>query len=177
MRQRIRRLFFAFFRVRQVVSARASRSVARGGAVPRSVAHGVSKWASRPRKKGCYTGTMSVNWLPKPATRWMPQFTKPLRGMRSGGTKREHEYGAEVQMQDPAGSPSRIGRALRRARWHLAPGCRRRGGPRRRRSGIPRLALVLNPMDQRAMSLTDTFLSRGRFVIANHLAGATLPVN
>jgi len=46
---------------RQVVSARASRSMTRGHAVPRSVAQGVSRRASRPRKKGCYAGGMSVN--------------------------------------------------------------------------------------------------------------------
>jgi hypothetical protein len=46
---------------RQVVSARASRSMARGHAVPRSVAQGVSSRPSRSRKKGCYAGAMSVN--------------------------------------------------------------------------------------------------------------------
>ena len=46
---------------RQVVSARESRSMARGRAVPRSVVQGVSRPASRPRKKGCSAGAMSVN--------------------------------------------------------------------------------------------------------------------
>ena len=45
---------------RQVVSARELRSMARGRAVPRSVAQGVSRRASRPRKKGCCAG---ASWL------------------------------------------------------------------------------------------------------------------
>ncbi len=60
-RQRKHWLFSAFSRVRQVVSARELRSVAQGRAIPRSVVQGVSRRASRSRKKECYAGGMSVN--------------------------------------------------------------------------------------------------------------------
>jgi hypothetical protein len=46
---------------RQVVSAREMRGVVRGHAAARSAVQGVTRRASRSRKKGCYGGDMSVN--------------------------------------------------------------------------------------------------------------------